>query len=896
MDVSEGESVGVSADAWGHMVSHMAPSEERRAREEAAARRAQPAVEEKLAGDALRLPLTAVRSLLPPRNGDELHEVFTRYDGELCAVWQGSESQLLTVEYIDGQEVLLDLACLADYAIDYILPLPDGCFLGVAARVDLEPAPAAKAGHSPDFTAGVVDDNAWVVDAAGRLLRAGSLGDALLRPVVSRGGLVWVTYFDEAPDRGCLGAHRRNDDGAWVAIPGSFVPEELVDECSDYGRYTAGYTRMTVFSSDLQVLGRHLGSDIREVCATHTDGESFWFVGYPDWNVEQWRAASPVRSRIVSGRGGAPLLTDGERLARFSGAGSERDSLFMAQPDDWYGEEGVGHEVEWIVTMPDGSALRGGFVRTYGGVLHYLDGLDWYWLRPFEGEEDAIRELDAADDLVIQAKQQRDQGLLVQALHTVRRGIDVYRSIAVAWPHRANRLLAEALDEESRLLVKMGDAAEALRVHEEAVGLARGVVASLEPASQAWLAAKERLSRLLLTSFDRLRWQGRLDEGADALQEAIDLVLAAGRDTITLARAKSHQSLYLRTLGDVTGAWRVACEALHLIRTLASSHAKSIELLVALPAAAYAAAEMGERAQAVEWAVEAVDIGGAMEGDPQLILDVAVAYSCLAQLGCPDDPNQTLRLADAHDRLVARAYNGRPAPPWWYAVSSGSRASAYQVLGDKEAEVAACQREEAFYELAARHMCEYRPRWAGAIYDHGSALRRAQRLDEAMAKFDAAEALFRLLSNDQAHRFRGKLAEALVARGELLVERGCHDEAVGVLREAAELLLQASRGDQTDSARFWSVLAALRRSMEAAGHGSDEIANVAETLDPNPPEQTSEFYAAVRQAGRTPQVQELVREIVTTIRAASSDQAGPGDGRDVDRRVAPCRCSPADPR
>jgi hypothetical protein len=72
---------------------------------------------------------------------------------------------------------------------------------------------------------------------------------------------------------------------------------------------------------------------------------------------------------------GASLIGSGDRLARFSGLGEDRDNLYTVSAD--------GSTVREVVTFPDGMALRPGDIRTWGPQLHYLDGLDWYTLDVF---------------------------------------------------------------------------------------------------------------------------------------------------------------------------------------------------------------------------------------------------------------------------------------------------------------------------------------------------------------------------------------------------------------------------------------------------------------------------------------------------------------------------------
>lgn len=228
--------------------------------------------------------------------------------------------------------------------------MPGGNWLGTQARVDLPRADE-------------VPVTAWVLSPHGQVVASGCVGDASLRPVVSASGQIWVTYFDERPFRPGDGAGNYTDD----------VPED-----SAFGRYTAGDTGMTVFDSSLEVIDRHEGTDIVEVYVTHTDGNRFWYVSYPNWVIDRHGPDGQQPPIPDPDHKGAVLVASGDRIARFGGGGPHRDSLFVRHPD--------GTDTISIVTFPDGRPLTRGAIATWGPYLHYFDGPDWYVVKVFGDE------------------------------------------------------------------------------------------------------------------------------------------------------------------------------------------------------------------------------------------------------------------------------------------------------------------------------------------------------------------------------------------------------------------------------------------------------------------------------------------------------------------------------
>lgn len=356
--------IHIGNDAWGQISSHLAVTPARMAREDQIAAEQQRQVGQLIASGAATRPLRRVRTLSPPFKDAILRTVHTEYDGTLGVWWseQRGENEIYTRESETGPVAELNPQVFPNEA-SYVVALPGGRWLGSGARVDWpEDQP--------------LSDGAWIIDGTGGIVATGCLGDAHLRPVVTLDGRILVSYFDEHPDRGCDGAWTRNAKGEWEMIPDSVRPVESVDEYSDFGRYTAGYTGMTVFDDQLRVMGRHSSpTDICEVYAWHTDGERFWYVSYPEWQVDVWDPDGQGK-RIPSGElKGAPLICYGDGIARFSGPGEDRDTLYTITADN--------NVIREVVTFPDGTALRQGDIATWGRQLHYLNGAEWFVLDVF---------------------------------------------------------------------------------------------------------------------------------------------------------------------------------------------------------------------------------------------------------------------------------------------------------------------------------------------------------------------------------------------------------------------------------------------------------------------------------------------------------------------------------
>lgn len=337
----------ISPDALTQIMSHMAPTDERRRQEEQIAKERQRSVERLIASGAPTVPLTFAKTLTPPRAKARLMRISTAYNGDLVAQWfvpNTNDSGTCTVESLQESRHMPYSVFPED--VDYVVPMPKHQWLGVCSRSSWDEDDHLR-------------DAAWRIDDDGNVLARGNMGDALLCPTIGKDGTIWATYFDEMPDRW------DSDD----------------DELSDDGRYTAGYTGMTVFNDQLHVVSRHhTPTLIGEVYWSHTDGNDFWYLSYSDWMIDHWTPHGWEQPIPANQLGGSPFIAYHNRLARFSGPGEDRDTLYYVPSDP---HEPVQTWRKVVVTFPDGTPLQRGHITTWGNMLYYVHGYDWYTLKVF---------------------------------------------------------------------------------------------------------------------------------------------------------------------------------------------------------------------------------------------------------------------------------------------------------------------------------------------------------------------------------------------------------------------------------------------------------------------------------------------------------------------------------
>ncbi|BDR55739.1 hypothetical protein [Xylocopilactobacillus apis] len=232
--------------------------------------------------------LVFVRTLEAPAQGSSIAEAHTAYDGRLVLIWQNAEGARTQCQVYkkNGSCESISFSAFPGH-VSFVMPMPGNRWLGCKARTWYEEGKPLA-------------DSAWIVSEQGKVLSSGNMGDALSCPTVAQDETIWAPYFDEHPGR---------DEGP-------------VDESSDYGKYTAGDSGMTVFDDHLKVLGRHNSPTyVMDVYYSHHDGYRYWYLSYPDWIIDNWSASGqgePMAADDELELRGAPFLMYKNRLARLS--------------------------------------------------------------------------------------------------------------------------------------------------------------------------------------------------------------------------------------------------------------------------------------------------------------------------------------------------------------------------------------------------------------------------------------------------------------------------------------------------------------------------------------------------------------------------------------------------
>ena len=202
------------------------------------------------------------------------------------------------------------------------------------------------------------DRNAMVYDADGQVVAEQTLGDGIQHVLATRGGQVWVGYFDE----GVYGNYGWGDAG---------VPSPL------------GAPGLVRFSSHLQPDWRypsHVDNPwgaISDCYALNVDGDTAWACYYTDFPVVRVRAGTLTGWRNTSARGGRALAVSDTRVALCGGYGPDRDRLVVGT----LGDNQLHQFGEYRLVLPDGSPMPAAArVIGRGSDLHLLIDSGWYRL------------------------------------------------------------------------------------------------------------------------------------------------------------------------------------------------------------------------------------------------------------------------------------------------------------------------------------------------------------------------------------------------------------------------------------------------------------------------------------------------------------------------------------
>jgi hypothetical protein len=224
-----------------------------------------------------------------------------------------------------------------EIAFPMVQPLPDGRTLIVGARCRW---------HSDG-----AEHNAIIIDADGRLIADGTLGDGIEEVLATPSGRIWVGYFDE----GVFGNY------GW----GGSGPEPI------------GAPGIVRFTPDLDAAWRYPydaeGGSIADAYALNVDGETAWSSYYTDFPIV--RIESDV---ITTWRGGAPgarglIIGDG-RCALIGGYKGDRNRVLIGSLTP----EGFALEASGVLTLPGGAELERCRLVGRGAELHAFVENRWY--------------------------------------------------------------------------------------------------------------------------------------------------------------------------------------------------------------------------------------------------------------------------------------------------------------------------------------------------------------------------------------------------------------------------------------------------------------------------------------------------------------------------------------
>ncbi|BDR52918.1 hypothetical protein KIM372_08250 [Bombiscardovia nodaiensis] len=311
--------------------------------------------------------LNLVCTLQEPYKDAEITQISSAYDGRLVVLWRDSkgEQEECRVYEKSGDYQSMSFSAFPG-PVDYVVPMPKNRWLGCVCRVPYEDGKP-------------LPDGAWIISDRGQVLSTSNMGKALLCPVVAQDGTIWAPYWDE---------YEWRDD-------------RVVDEESDYGKYTAGCTGMTVFDDHLKVIGRHDSPTFAlEIYASHHDGRTFWYLSYGEWVIDSWGPkgqGQPMPANDDLQLVGAPFLIYKDRLARLGNIARDYErnrkpegyvSLYRYPPSDNPAtptKVNIEDIRQTVLVYPDMRPVSmDDFISSWGNKFYLVDhSQHWYELEAF---------------------------------------------------------------------------------------------------------------------------------------------------------------------------------------------------------------------------------------------------------------------------------------------------------------------------------------------------------------------------------------------------------------------------------------------------------------------------------------------------------------------------------
>ncbi|WP_216211078.1 hypothetical protein [Amycolatopsis aidingensis] len=270
----------------------------------------------------MALPTVQARhhaQLVPPQQGDVRVSASVGPSGEVVALWSAGKdlAALTSTTTQPGWATFPDPQAPRPAAARVTVHAPD---MAIAARIPSLPLAHPSVQPLPDGQVLVVgarcrwrpdgpDRNAIVYDSTGTVLTEQTLGDGIEHVQTTRGGEIWVGYFDE----GVYGNYGWGDEDS----------EPPVGACGLI-RYSAAFTQEWRYPSHVD----NTWGAISDCYALNVADDTAWTCYYTDFPIVR------IHNDTMTGwhndiPGAKALVVGGFRIALYGGYGPDHDKLVV---------------------------------------------------------------------------------------------------------------------------------------------------------------------------------------------------------------------------------------------------------------------------------------------------------------------------------------------------------------------------------------------------------------------------------------------------------------------------------------------------------------------------------------------------------------------------------------
>lgn len=401
----------------------------------------------------------------------------------------------------------------------------------------------------------------------------------------------------------------------------------------------------------------------------------------------------------------------------------------------------------------------------------------------------------------------------------------------------ARSLLASTLNQIGVGLLARGKAREALVVFDEAVDIARVLVAS-DPV--AFVAA---LAGFLGNLSSSLSAVGRYGEALEAIDQA--LAVSVEHDPQDLALLVYNRGLLLQRLGRPMEAAAATDEAVTILDRLVSSGEQALtpQLATALVGHVGCLHEIGMQKVARDAATRAVDLLRELvsQGRP-FVPKLAEALNNLALVSSGEQARDAV--SEAVELLRPLATEEQHALRAELAVFLSNLGSNLAALGERDAAMSAAREAVAIQRQLPRASPE---RLAGALTNLACRLAEQGANSEAVELSQESVGLFRPLTTNFPDGLSPHLAKALTNLGTQLAAVGEHERALLASTEAVEIQRLLADGPELAAAlvNLGSNLTQVKRYEDALSVTREAVAIYRELADDRPGEYGRELGIAL---------------------------------------------------